>query len=321
MDNDSVRVKLKDIKKNPFRNFDIYPIREDKVLQLMESIRATTFWGGLVGREKEGKVEIAYGHHRLDALKKMFDEDAEIDIVIRDFSDPDMMKLMSRENAEEWACPIAAIDDAVKAVRDYLMANRDSLRQLLSSTPNEDKRLRIGARVIAKFMGKKEGTVRLSLERLNLIERGALDREALYLMPSASAAYRFAKAVRDYDLKKENQKLVAEKIVADQRFGERSIYETVMEFFPRERIKEITDDRASYYDVQLRKAIGQITKLRKILAVFLAPRPKSFFAPGVATTEDITLETLVSYNRAIDALRDSIVRAGESLDKTKWADN
>ena len=320
MDNDFVRVKLKDIKKNPFRNFDIYPIREDKVFRLMESIRATTFWGGLVGRKKDGKVEIAYGHHRLDALKKMFDEDPEIDIVIRDFSDPDMMKLMSRENAEEWACPIAAIDDAVKAVRDYLMANRDSLRQLLSSTPNEDKRLRIGARVIAKFMGKKEGTVRLSLERLNPIERGELDREALYLMPSSAAAYRFAKAVKDCNLKKENQKLVAEKIAADQRFGERSIYETVLEFFPREQIKKINDNRASYYDVQLKKAIWQITKLRKTLATLAAPRQQVMFG-GIATTEDITPETLVSYNRAIDALRDCIVRVGESLDSKAWANN
>jgi ParB-like chromosome segregation protein Spo0J len=314
------KLKLKDIKPNPYRNFEIYPIREDKILQLMESIRTTTFWGGLVGREKDGKIEIAFGHHRLEALRKMFDPEAEIDITVENLSDEDMMKMMSRENAEEWACPIAAIDDAVKAVRDHLTANRDSLRKLLSSTADEDKRIRIGARVIAKFMGKKVGTVEGSLKRLNLIERGEVDREALYLMPSAAAADHFAAAVRYYDLKKENQKIVAEKIVADRRFGERSIYETVTEFFPREQIKKITDDRASYYEVKLRLALRQITSLRKTLAAFTGPIPQTWgFLGGVTTPEDITPETFECFNRAVHALSESLRKVGERLEtKIDW---
>ncbi len=318
MENKLRKVKLMDIRPNPYRDFGIYPFRDDKVLQLMESIRTTGFWGGLIGREKDGKVEIAYGHHRLEALRKMFPEEAEFDVTIRGLSDTDMIKLMSRENAEEWACPIAAIDDAVKAVRDHLMKNRDSLRELLSSTPNEDKRIRIGARVIADFMGKKEGTVRSSLERLNLIESGEVDRGALYLMPSSSAADRFARAVKDCYLTKENQKLVAEKIVANQRFGEQSIYETFMEFYPREKIKKITDDRAIYLDAQLRKAIRQITQLRSTLATLTAHRQSLIFG-GVATTEDITPETYESYNRAVSALTGSIKKVAEGLDKSNRA--
>jgi ParB-like chromosome segregation protein Spo0J len=313
------KVKLKDIKPNPYRNFEIYPIRDDKVLQLVESIQTTTFWGGLVGREKDGKIEIAYGHHRLEALRKMFEPDAEFSVSVEPLSDEDMMKMMSRENAEEWTCPIAAIDDAVKAVRDHLNSDRDAARKCLSLPTNEDKRVRIGAPVIAKFMGKKEGTVRKSLERLNLIERGEVDREALYLMPSSAAAERFARAVRDYGIKNEHQKIVAEKIVADRRFGERSIYETVTEFFPREQLRKITEYEASYLDFQLRKAIRDITRLRKTLATLWAPRPVSFLELSVATTEDITPETYESYNRAVVALTDSIRKAAETLDKTKLA--
>ncbi len=283
----------------------------------MESIRVTTFWGGLIGREKDGKVEVAFGHHRLEALRKMFDPDAEYDIAVENLDDTDMVKMMSRENAEEWACPIAAVDAAVKAVRDYLITNRSSLRKILSSTPDQDKRVRLGARVIATFMGKKEGTVRDSLERLNLIERGEVDREALYQMPSSTAACRFAQAVKDCKLKKENQRQVAEKVVADQRFGERSIYETVMEYFPREKIREVTEDRASYYDVQLRKAISEITCLRRTLAKMTAPRPRFVLAPGVAMTEDITPEIVESFNRAVAALTDIILKVGECLDKTR----
>jgi hypothetical protein len=226
--------------------------------------------------------------------------------------------MMSRENAEEWACPIAAIDDAVKAVRDHMTTHRDSFRDNLSSTPDQDKRFRIGAKVIAEFMGKKEGTIRSSLERLNLIERGEVDREALYKMPSSAAAERFAQAVKEFNLKNEDQRLVAEKIVSDRRFGERSIYETITEFFPRENVKKITDDMASYLDVQLRKAIREITCLRRTLATLTAPRQRVVFG-GVATTEDITPETLESFNRAVYALTDMMMKVGEILDKTNWA--
>lgn len=312
------KVKLKDIKPNPYRDFGIYPIRDEKVLQLMESIRTTTFWGGFIGRERDGKVEIAFGHHRLEALRKMFPPEAEFNVTVENLGDTAMIKMMSRENADEWACPIAAIDDAVKAVRDYLKINPESLRDPLSSTPDQDKRLRIGARVIAEFMGKKEGTVRNSLERLNLIEGGEVDRDALYLMPSSASAERFARALKDYGPEKKYQKLIAEKIVSGRRFGQRSVYETVMEFFPREKIKEITNDRASYYDVQLKTAISEITHLRRTLAKLTAPRQRSFVEPGVATTEDIAPETYESYHRAVSALTESILKVAESLDKANW---
>lgn len=320
MENNSKKVKLENIEKNPFRDLKTYPIREDKVLQLMESIRATTFWGGLVGREKDGKVQIAYGHHRLDALKKMFDPETEFSVMVENLSDSQMMKMMSRENADEWACPIAAIDDAVKAVRDHLNANRDAARELLSSSGDEVKRVRIGAPLIAEFMGKKEGTVQLSLERLSLIERGEVDREALYLMPSAAAAERFARAVKDYNLKKENQKIVAEKIVADRRFGEKSIYETVMEFFPREQISKVDNSRASYYEVKLRMAARQIASLRKTLAAFIGDIPQSWgYLGGVTTPEDITPEAVESFNRAVHALSETLNKVGERLEtKIDW---
>jgi hypothetical protein len=318
MESNIVKIKLRDLMPNPYRDFKIYPIREDKVLQLMESIRTTTFWGGLVGRKKNGKVEIAYGHHRLEALRKMFDQEAEFDIGIQNLADMDMIKMMSRENAEEWACPIAAIDDAVKAVRDHMTTHRDSFRDNLSSTPDQDKRFRIGAKVIAEFMGKKEGTVRSSLERLNLIESGEVDSEALYKMPSSAAAERFARAVKEHNLKYECQKLVADKIVAGRRFGNRTMYEVVTEFFPREGKRKIDESRAAYYDVHLRMAVNQITSLRKTLATFIGPMPTTWdFLGGVTTAEDITPETLESYNRAVNALYDSIRKVADRLDMTK----
>ena len=204
------KVKLADLEQNPWRDYVGYKIRDDKVAQLMESIRETGFWPNLVGREKDGKIQLAYGHHRLDALRKLFPPEAEIEITVKNLSDGTMAKMMGRENAEEWNCPIAATDDAVKAAREYLKANPGEIKELLTSLGNEVKRSRVGAPAIAAFLGKSVGAVASSLERLNLIESGKVKREALYLLPSAAAAEGLAKAISEMPIKLDDQKLVAE---------------------------------------------------------------------------------------------------------------
>lgn len=56
-------VPLSKVRPNPFRNISHYPILAAKVTALRESIRATGFWGNIVGRERNGKVEA-----RMDAM-------------------------------------------------------------------------------------------------------------------------------------------------------------------------------------------------------------------------------------------------------------
>jgi hypothetical protein len=97
-------VKVKDIKPNPFRNLDRYPIKAEKVAALQESMEATGFWENVVARRVNGAVELAYGHHRLEALmqSKDFGPDATVNLHIRDLDDQQMLQIMARENMEEW---------------------------------------------------------------------------------------------------------------------------------------------------------------------------------------------------------------------------
>ena len=63
-----MKVELKNVYANPFRNMERYPIHKQKILQLKNSIQSTEFWDNIVAREREGGgIEIAYGHHRLAA--------------------------------------------------------------------------------------------------------------------------------------------------------------------------------------------------------------------------------------------------------------
>lgn len=121
---------LKDIRPNPFRHMERYPVRRDKVDALRESIRTTEFWNNIVARaiDDDGQpvyaevtdliagAEIAYGHHRLVALREEYGEDHAVDLILRDLDDTTMLQIMARENAEEWGADASIEQETMRAV-------------------------------------------------------------------------------------------------------------------------------------------------------------------------------------------------------------
>jgi len=115
---EKMKIKVKDLKPNPYRRMDRYPIDLNKVAALKTSIEETTFWENLLGRKKDGKIEIAYGHHRLIALIELDIE--EINIRIKDLDDAMMIKIMANENLEDWKTNPAVVNETVQTVKKYL---------------------------------------------------------------------------------------------------------------------------------------------------------------------------------------------------------
>jgi flagellar biosynthesis GTPase FlhF len=107
---------IKDIQANPFRHIKRYPIHREKVAALRESLRKTGFWDNVVARSRNGKAEIAYGHHRLAALKEEFGPNHKVDLIVRKLSDETMIQIMARENMEEWETNAGVIQETIRAV-------------------------------------------------------------------------------------------------------------------------------------------------------------------------------------------------------------
>jgi ParB-like chromosome segregation protein Spo0J len=64
-------------------------MQQEKIAALKESIGSTDFWDNLVARralDGHGGIEIAFGHHRLEALKELGIET--IDIPLRNSMTP-----------------------------------------------------------------------------------------------------------------------------------------------------------------------------------------------------------------------------------------
>jgi hypothetical protein len=312
-----VQVKLRDILPNPYRDYRLYSIRADKVARLVESIRETGLWENVVGRRKGDKVEIAYGHHRIEAAKKLFKPDDTISIIIKDLSDDQMLRMMIRENAEEYGCPLPAIDDAVKGARDFLTANPDVARGLLTSDGSEVKRMRIGAPVIAKYSGFPESTVERSLERIRRIEGGEVDKEAVYMMPSAAAADRFVKYARAATkaLTPDDQRTIAKRIVKEGMFGEASIKQPFQIFVSL--VKKTSPYSACYYDSILKKATQQMKDLIRTLLPFDNLNQGVWFDNGMVSAEDVSQCTLDNFNEMAVRLGDAMKSVADDLDKKK----
>jgi len=113
-----MKVLVENLVENPFRKLEKYPIDPYKVEALKISIGETTFWDNILTRERNGKYQIAYGHHRLIALREL--KIKEVDIPVKDISDADMIRIMANENMDDWNLSPAIINETVAVAKEYL---------------------------------------------------------------------------------------------------------------------------------------------------------------------------------------------------------
>jgi hypothetical protein len=185
-------VLLDKIKDNKHRSKKRNPMHLARVEQLKESIKTTGFWKGVYGREKEdGTVEIAFGHHRVDAARKLGLK--EIPVEIANMSDSDMLLRMTRENLQgDLLVALEAAEAAVKALASGAVSfdavdpstRKDALRYAPSFTPENapdtpgvsrpyttDSLARFLGAVYVKPNGCAQNTVLAALGILEMEER------------------------------------------------------------------------------------------------------------------------------------------------------
>jgi ParB/Sulfiredoxin domain len=189
---------IKDIKANPFRHIERYPIHREKVAKLRESIRQTDFWDNVVARSRDGKAEIAYGHHRLVALKEEYGPNHKVDLIIKKLDDQTMIKIMAQENMQEWESDAAVIHETVRAVVEAYgkgliklqpikegdqHVRKDQIRYAPSFIPGsvpDGVKMSYTAQSVGEFLGwvkasgVRDDRVAISLAALQFVEEGLL---------------------------------------------------------------------------------------------------------------------------------------------------
>ena len=178
---------IQDIEPNPFRHMDRYPVRRDKIEALKESIATTSFWDNIVAREVGGKAQIAYGHHRLVALRESFGPEHKVKLIVRDLDETAMLQIMARENLEEWGTSAEVEHETVRAVVEAYAAGRVELAKPAGTAKHTRyAHLRAGAKMedkpytadsIAEFLAWSVHKIQPILQALDLIDEGTLHED------------------------------------------------------------------------------------------------------------------------------------------------
>jgi len=230
-----MKVQIKDLYPNPYRDMDNYPINREKVETLKASIKQTGFWDNIVARNMDGKIQIAYGHHRLTALREALPWDTEVDIPIKDLPDSVMIQIMANENMEEYRTGPAIIDETVRVAKKYLEEHPEE-------SPLPLRGAVAGREIVASFLNWPESRVGYSLERLNLEKSGMVNRQAINKLPTERSARDFVKAAQKWELPVEEHESVVDEIMRTENYGfdqvEKVVSEAKYKNKPKERKEE-----------------------------------------------------------------------------------
>lgn len=226
-----MKIKVRDVHPNPYRNIDHYPLNKEKIMALTQSIERTGFWDNLVGREVDGKVQIAYGHHRIEALRlaEGFGYDYEFELPIKNIDDGTMIQIMANENMQEWSHSIGVIDETVKVAKEYLENDSLFLAGKRSQKRSRDEyKTQASSKDIADFLGWSLSKVSQSLKRLNLINEGVIEKEAVESLPSSTHADEFVSAINVSKVKftPQEQKEIVKEII-DSGEGKRQVKQRI----------------------------------------------------------------------------------------------
>lgn len=192
-------IAVRDLLPNPFRNIARYEIHEEKVEQLIASFNSTGVWPTIVARPgaKNGCAEIAFGHHRREALRRRHKEDLnhKVNVNVVPLSDEEMLKMMAAENQEEFHSSFFVTIETVEAVINAAAEGKIAF--------DDDSGKTASGPVIGRFLnwrrpdGRPLDKVILAMQALAFIKEDILSRDdfrglneyqARNLLASASAA-------------------------------------------------------------------------------------------------------------------------------------
>ena len=211
-----MKIKVRDVRPNPYRNIEHYPLNKEKIMALTKSIEKTGFWDNLVAREVDGEIQIAYGHHRIEALRlaEGFGYDFEFELPIKEIDNGTMIQIMANENMQEWGHDITVIDETVKVTKKYLEDNFDFVAAKKSNNSKANNAKAASGKDIADFLGWNPNKVNTSLRRIEAIESGKVSKVALETFQPEKSKH-FLSAVSKHDFTPQEQEEIAKELVKD----------------------------------------------------------------------------------------------------------
>jgi len=227
------QIAIENLLPNPFRKIESYPIVRQAVEELKKSMEETGVWVGIVARkaEQNSKYEIAFGHHRLAAIKEL--EIKEVPVDVQEIDDLRMVQQMAFENMSARKTNTQVITETVLSAREQIAKALDdwewdhhtrsdgSLKRLFKNkkgfeTWQGQRNKEIGESILINFLGPHwRANIAKALKLIAKADAGKLDLKAAEKFDSPSQAVAFAELSEETNIVVEKQEEFAEKVITD----------------------------------------------------------------------------------------------------------
>ncbi len=131
----SKKIAVSKLQKNPFRDLERNPLNQTLVESLMRSIETNDLWRGIVVRPVKGGYEMAFGHHRVEAIRGLGIKNIEVDVA--DLTDIQMLRFLKDENLNQGGNNVAAqLESSIAAKRklDEILVESDTPEAFLKAS-------------------------------------------------------------------------------------------------------------------------------------------------------------------------------------------
>jgi ParB-like chromosome segregation protein Spo0J len=273
----TMKIKLKNIKKNPYRDLNKYPIDQEKVKKLEKSIEDTDFWDNLLARNINDNIELAYGHHRLEALKNIHGNDFVIDVTVKNINDETMFKIMVNEN-DSWYDSVSNIDEAAEQAIKFL------------SIKYNKKEEKVTAENLQDFLGWLHGKAKDALTRINAVKNEKISRDVLSSFKNPSVATRFLNSING--AKKEHIKTIAKEVINKDlslndiaKYTKDRVYDFKQPAVKTEKKEAEVSQKIEIIKAEFIEATATANKFKKFLQLTDLPDVKILESAGKAIYE------------------------------------
>jgi len=276
-----VKVKVSLIDANPYRKIDTYPIDRAKVEALKTSIRETDFWDNILVRKSPknpGRYELAYGHHRITAVREL--DIKEVDIPVKDLDDATMLRIMAGENMDIYKSDPRIINETVQVAKEFIdaeLAKYGTWEEYLGAKNSIQipdahafanlKRQGAGRNIICSFLGGNWKPWMVE-NALKILRDDTVDRVAVEKFPSMEQARHFSDSVKRFNIPKEEHAELADRIIQDVQSSKREIPNAV-ENYVREKVKDKIKEEGgvvAYKDPEIEKLKDSIARTKRTAA-------------------------------------------------------
>jgi hypothetical protein len=126
-------IKLEDVHRNPCRDLKEWPLEKGRLTFVRTEVIERGFAQALPARKHKGVIQIAFGHHRVDVLKKIGKyrfggewHEGEVPVVLGSYSYDDMVGLFTGDNLKD--------TQTVSTLLETIAVNRKRLMEALQES-------------------------------------------------------------------------------------------------------------------------------------------------------------------------------------------